>query len=486
MIRKPITSVPPYHLVYTLGSLFGYVSKMSSLKRVANANPVPEKDDEAAEDGEAGDKRQKPDDDVVEAPCPFTVVYDRKEFSNTGTTEFNTLVTFSEEHINLCIARARETGKKQHVVVMTDVSFSMEGGGIEGAQTGIRQLYKALVDNDPSKQLPFVVHFNTFHGSAQPWEENNCNITMDQLEAKCEEYASTLYIPTDSNGTNHQDAIRSSFAYLNRFGYTPDNTKHIILITDGDATAGERNPARLKLEMEEKLKAVGAEEIVVHCIVVGEGVNREVPKNLCATTGGIVAFARDPRNLSEELSQVCGPIKEAPRAIVLEMGFGDERAIKRFGLMTNIRRRVLLNLEHNSSPIGQQTIFTVANRGTEHKTVFDVKAESELASFVVPKDIQDELTAFAIEKKMAEDAEQAMRLQGAHAMANLARAATVSQPVVALPQHIQDRFIRRAVASERMATIMSAPDEPESQSDDCMDANDAGLRMDSMMSQSNY
>ena len=173
-----------------------------------------------------------------------------KELASDTTTRFHSLVTFNEGYVKYRTSTAAQA--PTHVVIMTDVSLSMEGNGIRGASEAIRKI-PLMLEGSP---LDIRISFNTFHGYAQAWQQEWCDIAVADMKTKCAAYADQLYIPIDANGTNHEDAINSCFDYLKTLPSTPHlrgdgfaesaNAKHIVIITDGDATVGETNPLRLR------------------------------------------------------------------------------------------------------------------------------------------------------------------------------------------------------------------------------------------------
>ena len=425
------------------------------------------------------------DKDRVPVPPAFHLSMGETELAKDEATATKALVTFNDTYIDEAFAAATPV----HVAILVDVSYSMEGCGITAAAETIRQVPKQLLDDT---KLKFEVSLNTFHGIAQSWDPENCDIKAADLEGRCNEFADALQIPEDSYGTNHQDAIKSAFEYLKlkRGGL---GLKHIVLVTDGDATVGQCNPLRLQLEMREMLKELGDEQIVVHMVVVGSHVNREVPKNICAPTAGVVAFALRAETLPDEMAKVFAPIKEAPQAIVLQIGWGGgiENNYVRHGLLTKNHKHVVVDLNFDPSrEKGRQARLGIRGHNFEHTKLFDLKPKAELAPVVVPADLKFELEALEIQAKMVAEAEEALRTRGAQAMAHVTKTYTDSAPVVALPQYLRDRFNRRARTTATYASLqIDVPDEPVSPMADqigTLDPNAASMRMASMMSQSNY
>lgn len=444
--------------------------------------------------------------DTNTSPTPrmaFKVSVGEKELPNDRPGKnFKALVTFSEEYVAAELAK----NPSVHVAVMTDVSYSMQGRGINAAKEAIKKIPEQLLTD--AKVQP-LVSLNTFHGSAQEWRPENCDIAPADLNAKCLDYADKLHIPGNSNGTNHSDALKSCVNYLK----DKQGLKHVVFITDGDSTVGECNPMRQRQALEQMLKDLAGpydtqQEIVVHCVVVGTCVNREVPKNLCAPTGGIVACALRMDTLPDEMARVFGPIREAPRALVLITDWYDRPSspeTTRHGLLTSNKRHVLLDLGWAcSNPQLGLAHLDVSVHGHDVRRDFDLVPNVDLAEVVVPEDLKFELEAIELEKKMAAEAEEALKTKGYDAMVDVVRHTTASAPVVGMPVYIQERFTRRAVATETMASVAAAmpvdeDDEgeggpsyrslgggPALQRQPGMDANSASIRMQSMMSQSDY
>tara|TARA_Y100000389_G_C17466898_1_gene526488 strand:+ start:2483 stop:3847 length:1365 start_codon:yes stop_codon:yes gene_type:complete len=445
----------------------------------------------------------------IEKYTAFKLSYGHTELANNDDSHHKMLAICNSEYIR---EEQEKTDAVVHVAIMTDVSYSMQGRPMAAAREAIRNIPVQLLGGSIKN---FSVSFNTFHGEVQDWEPPHCDIPTEELATKCNAYADALCIPANSVGTNHQAAVQSCFEYLQ----PKSGLKHVVLITDGDANRGITSPIRLKREIDERLNDLGFDhEIVFHCVVVGSSVNREVPKSICAPTAGIVAFAATASALPEEMAKVFGPMREAPHAIAFSLRWGNTgelRKVTRHGLLTPNHKHVLLDVSFSptsatTSPDATEVTLTVGGFGMWISRPYTLKPKAELQEVVLPEDLKFELEAIELEEKMAAEAEQALQTSGYQGMAEVVEAVALSQPVMGMPVHIQERFTRRSLVTRSLADAEpSAPMEPDEFGGDApvyrslgsgavgpntysasgqsgVNANVASLRMQSVMSQSEY
>jgi len=401
-------------------------------------------------------------------------------------------------------------GKRAHVIMVIDDSPSMNfngGQGIKGAKEAMAKFADhALAEGAP---VELCLHVTTFNQVCKPFKAEWCNITADVMKEKCLQISQELEVPADSNGTNHESAMMSAFEYANSLVDFPTMPTHVIFLTDGNATVGQTNPVRLQEMMDEELALNWTEkQIVFHTLVVGSETNRVVPKKMCESTGGIVACALNPEKLPEEMSKLIGPIREAPAAIIMkiEWGGGSQGAkttYQRHGLLTKNHRHVLTEVTWHSATQRRDhptCHLSIIWRDFECCKLFFVKPAVELETVVVPDDLKKELEAKTLLEELAAQQEDALRNEGARAMASLARHMSASAPVQQMPEHLRRQFDRRAVMSETFSEVIvsgDVPEEPNGASGTYRsfgsappalrrDGNAAALTIDSMSSQADY
>tara|TARA_B100000519_G_scaffold193744_1_gene196727 strand:+ start:1210 stop:2604 length:1395 start_codon:yes stop_codon:yes gene_type:complete len=432
---------------------------------------------------------------------PFELTVGAKELASDTATRFHSLVTFDEGYIKDRTAAAAQA--PTHVLIMTDVSLSMEGIGIHGASEAIKKIPLMLEDSP----LDIRISFNTFHGDAQVWEPQWCDIAAADMKTKCAAYANQLCVPTDAFGTNHEDAIKSCFDHLKTLPSTrnlhgdgfdePSNAKHIVIITDGDATVGETNPLRLRHNILAHLNKLDDLDehnvdngIVVHCLIVGEFVNREVPKNICTPTAGIIAFAPDPEKLSDEMSKIFWPIKQAPTAIVIKIQWGNDKPkYEHHGMLTENHRHVLLHHDVEFDHSLEHIDLEILCMGQSSCRTFKLRPSADIMPFTIPPNVKFEIEASDLLEKMAADAEEAYRRNGPNGMAETTRHYSTSNAVMAMPSHLQARFQRQLQLSQAFASEQD--DAPEDDTGEMpligsTAPNFVATRMSSFMSQSDY
>jgi hypothetical protein len=327
--------------------------------------------------------------------------------------------------------------------------------------------------NTEDCKLKFRLHFTEFDQKAHPFQERWCNVLPVDHKEKCDAYADHFRVLDSATATNHEAAVKRGLDYLESLKFEK-SLKHLIVVTDGCATDGECNPFRLSHTIKERLKAIKSggtttdmAQIVIHTLVVGTDLSVSVPKGLCESTGGIVAAAFKVDQLPEEMNKIFAPIREAPKAFVLRNGRND---VERHGLLTTNHRQVLTKIKipgnrcmsphlmHQIEVVSMTTGWFTAPDGFEVVPPDDY--EEHKKTFKMPEALKFEMEAAEHDKRLAAEYEEKLRTAGAAAAAEVYRGFTQSSVSAAMPQHLQDRFNRRALATETFASVQEdVPDD---------------------------
>ncbi|XP_060060496.1 inter-alpha-trypsin inhibitor heavy chain H4 isoform X2 [Erinaceus europaeus] len=164
----------------------------------------------------------------------------------------------------------------KNVIFVIDKSGSMWGRKIEQTREA---LIKILDDLNPKDQFNLIV----FNREATPWKPSLVPASAEHIK-QARTYASGIQA---MGGTNINDAVLMGVQMLdkaNREETVPASSVSIlILLTDGDPTAGETNPERIQKNVQEAISG----RYVLFCLGFGFDVSYSFLEKLALSNGGL-------------------------------------------------------------------------------------------------------------------------------------------------------------------------------------------------------
>lgn len=164
----------------------------------------------------------------------------------------------------------------KNVLFVIDKSGSMSGRKIQQTREA---LIKILKDLSPHDQFNLIV----FSGEASQWEQSLVQATEENLN-RAVKYASTIHA---QGGTNINNAVLLAVEMLDRSNQAEllpsQSVSLIILLTDGEPTVGESNPAIIQNNVQEAING----RYSLFCLGFGFDVNYPFLEKLALDNGGL-------------------------------------------------------------------------------------------------------------------------------------------------------------------------------------------------------
>ena len=169
-----------------------------------------------------------------------------------------------------------------NIVFVLDRSGSMEGPRIEWLRKAVSQAVHSLGEQD-------IVSVVFFGSEIETLIEAKRVDQMSSLDAQ-------LAAVEPSGGSALYDALNQGSALLRR-NLSPTSINHLILVTDGPATKGPREPA----DFTRLAETFARERITLSTIGIGEDFDEDVLANMARTGHGEYYFADKPEKLVEQI-----------------------------------------------------------------------------------------------------------------------------------------------------------------------------------------
>ena len=214
----------------------------------------------------------------------------------------------------------REAPTPRDVTLVLDVSGSMSGRKMEQARAAGRQLLRTLRSQDRFRLVDFSSDVRTFRDDFVMATSENLRSAeryLDALEAQ--------------GSTNISGALREALSGGGRDdrrswdGGRDERLPVVLFITDGEATVGERDPARIADEAARQRGRGGAR---VFTFGVGSDVNVTLLEQLALEGRGTAQFVRPDESVERAVAIVAGRLVDPVLTNVRVRADGDVRLSK--------------------------------------------------------------------------------------------------------------------------------------------------------------
>ena len=323
------------------------------------------------------------------------------------------------------------TGRIDTMFVV-DLSDSMRGTPIQVVGEAIKELYK-LDQSHVQHRIAFMTFSTNVHVIADgevtgytKWMELTPNSQAMLLNMAAR-------LGKTEQATNIADSIRGWNDELSQRRSNLDEettvAKNVVYITDGDATSGDITDPRLLGRLVGN--KIDESATVVHVLCVGNKINKETGRALCASSGGVWAHAPTPETLVEEFGRILGPLSDSAKPFLVEICDGKGRRVEHKGLLTKSNRTFLTTLTiKDRQTAGMHLAATVGNpclSGPPASLMMQFAAPGGVPDDQeVPKELKEHLEDEAFLAEMARKVAHSIATQGYDAAADLSRTATLA------------------------------------------------------------
>ncbi len=170
-----------------------------------------------------------------------------------------------------------------NLAIAVDTSGSMQGASINAVREG---LYRMLDDLGPDDRVSLIDF------------DNDANIVVESVAGDDAELTLAIGSLQANGNTNIYDGLRTAYETVEAHA-DPSLQNRVILLSDGEATAGIQSDAKL-VEMS---SAYNAEGYSLTTIGMGTGFNPELMRDLAEKGAGAFYFLENPAAVEEVFEQ---------------------------------------------------------------------------------------------------------------------------------------------------------------------------------------
>ncbi|MGJ8656048.1 MAG: VWA domain-containing protein [Akkermansiaceae bacterium] len=202
------------------------------------------------------------------------------------------LISSTEKHAYVLLrlssakSNAPQAHKKLNLSLVIDRSGSMSGQKIIDARNSAIQMLKQMRDGDT---VSVVSYSNDFTVNVEPTVINE--ITRNKIEA-------IIHTISDGGGTNLSEGMINGINCVTK-NKDKAQVNRVLLISDGNANAGIKDPAKLNKIAREALQ----NGIVITTLGLGVDYNEDLMTGIADNGGGNYYFIEESNKITETLNQ---------------------------------------------------------------------------------------------------------------------------------------------------------------------------------------
>lgn len=347
------------------------------------------------------------------APLTVTLEPEKAILSMEGEKNMKVLVTFPN------LDEAELTKTVMRVLFLLDRSASMSGNSEKLVSKTLRSLGKHM----SSSKVTFEVAFGCFGNNAHAWTGEDIEGYTPWFNPLTEEGKATLLRVADAysalgEGTNISAALDLAKdmvvdARLKK-GIPSEESFHVIMLTDGNPSAGEQVPSLLRARVQKNFEH---ENVQFNGICLGHAPDISVVRALVEPTAGLFSYAASGDQIDESMSTVIQPL--CTSSVLFRLQIQDARVAaddtrgcrySHFGLLTKYNNTAIVEIDvRGKSAVGQH-VSAAIGLADRHKTVLLMNFAKEPPEYQeMPKAMADALLDKEHEKKMKEAADAAIK-----------------------------------------------------------------------------
>ena len=173
-----------------------------------------------------------------------------------------------------------------NIVFVIDVSRSMSGAKIQQARESLIAIINQL---DPADSIGIV----KFEGVVESW--NNELVAVNESWQSAVTYAQGLHA---DGGTDLEGGVQKGISLLKASSASSNREKILVLLTDGEPTAGVTSPDQI---VKNVITAVGVSGVSVNCLGFGQYLDYNLLERLALSNNGIVCRIYEGTDADEQL-----------------------------------------------------------------------------------------------------------------------------------------------------------------------------------------